>query len=525
MKKTVAIANAIAVLLLGGACVALGVLYNRQLSRNAELEVQLQQLARQEQQSVVRQHINAQMEEIANEERRISDEQRDLAIEQTRVAEQERLNAEQQRRQAETERQNALAAEQKAVEASKTAQQQRAVAEQQRTAAEYSKRVTDTLSYLTLARSLAGNAVTQHMAGNREIADLLAYTATLFTYRYRGDIYSGMTYQALALTSQNKNVWNKHKGSVTDISFLDDSGNDLLTCSTYGEVFHHHLKGTNLQTKTLVHDARYDFRHLYIERNRNVCYALSRTGHLLVIRNDRVEQIVETGINNLLGMKQAEGRHYLFGEHDIALFDTNTAAVTRRKKLPAKLVCFSSTGNVPLLFDNRGNQYVVKDFDNIETSRVPFSGQVTAYAESDNGHTKVYGMKDGTLHYVNSDGKATRLTGHRSLISNVKIDGHRIFTSSYDGTTNLWLTGAAKTEPMTLFSCSGWVISFTSDPREDNIWAGDQKGNLTETLIDLPTMIERIRSRLSRNFTRDEWNYYVGSNVPYEEILGKEVRP
>ena len=38
-------------------------------------------------------------------------------------------------------------------------------------------------------------------------------------------------------------------------------------------------------------------------------------------------------------------------------------------------------------------------------------------------------------------------------------------------------------------------------------------------------MIERLRSRLSRNFTRDEWNYYVGSNVPYEEILGKEVRP
>ena len=181
-------------------------------SQNKELQEQLEQLTKQEKRSAVMQRVNAQLEEIANEERRISEEQRDAAEQQTEVAEQ-------MRRQAEEERQNALVAEQRALEASTIAQSQQQIAEHQRAEAEQSKRVADTLTYISLGRTLGQTAITQFNAGNNELADLLAYTACLFTNRYRGDIYSPTVYQALALTSQNKRVWNKHKGSITDIAF------------------------------------------------------------------------------------------------------------------------------------------------------------------------------------------------------------------------------------------------------------------------------------------------------------------
>ena len=108
------------------------VLYSNEAEENKELKEQLAVLSKQEKKSAIMQRVNAQMEEIANEERRISDEQREAAVEQTKLAEQERQNAEQQQRKAEQERQNALVAEHKAVEASKVAQHERAVAEQQR---------------------------------------------------------------------------------------------------------------------------------------------------------------------------------------------------------------------------------------------------------------------------------------------------------------------------------------------------------------------------------------------------------
>ena len=34
-----------------------------------------------------------------------------------------------------------------------------------------------------------------------------------------------------------------------------------------------------------------------------------------------------------------------------------------------------------------------------------------------------------------------------------------------------------------------------------------------------------LKNNIKRNFTREEWNYYVGRTIPYETIKGKEVTP
>lgn len=513
-----------ALLLLSGAGVGALMTYDRLEQNKKDLEVQVAQLTKKQKESEVMQRVNAQMEEIANEERRISDEQRDAAEEQTRVAEQERINAEQQRQQAERERQNALAAEHTALEASEVAQKQRQIAEHQRAEAEYSKRVADTLSYLTLARSLGTSAINQYRAGNTELAELLSYTATLFTSRYRGDIYAPTVYQSLAMTSQNKSVWNKHKGSVTDIAFYDEKSGDFVSCSTYGEVFRHHQEGNNLQTETLVRDSRYDFRDVFIDRKRNIVYALSRTSHLVVIKGIEVQRVIEVNIPKLNRLEQTEKDMLLFGEQGMALLNPDNQTIIKEKTLPYKIVTICRKANTAVLFDNKGNQHLVKSFDNIKTNRVPVNGQVTAYAESKNNHIEAYGMSDGTIHFFNAQGKSTRLLGHRSQVSKLKINGFHIYSSSYDGTMNLWLANMDRMEPMPLFTTNGWIINFTYDPTKTYIWTGDQKGNLTQALISVPVMIERLKNKLKRNLTREEWKYYVGNNVPYETIIaGKGV--
>ena len=111
--------------------------------------------------------------------------------------------------------------------------------------------------------------------------------------------------------------------------------------------------------------------------------------------------------------------------------------------------------------------------------------------------------------------------GHLSLISKLKVDGYRLYSSSYDGTLNLWLTNNAKIEPMPLFTTRGWIINFTFDLKKSDVWSGDQYGNLTQALISVPLMQQRLQSKLKRNLTREEWKYYVGRNVPYEEIKPK----
>ena len=484
-------------------------------TQNQELQEQLELLTKQEKRSTVMQRVNAQMEEIANEERRISEEQRDAAERQTEVAEE-------MRRKAELERQNALVAEQRALEASDVAQSQRQIAEQQRSEAELSKRVADTLSYISLGRTLGQTAITQYNAGNNELADELAYTACLFTNRYRGDIYSPTVYQALAMTSQNKKVWNKHKGSITDIAFSDDLSGYMISVSTYGEIMKHTNYNTGaLKSEMLLSNPRYDFRDCYVVRSTNTIYALSRSGHLIVIDSNKRVQVIEVNIPKLKEMDEAGSQFILFGEEGMALFDREKRVIVQEKKLPFQIEFISRYQNCPVVFDRQGQMHIIKSFNNIETSKVPFKGQVTAFAESKNQHMQAYGMKDGTINLINGKGEKIRLVGHLSLISKLKVDGYRLYSSSYDGTLNLWLTNNAKIEPMPLFTTRGWIINFTFDLKKSDVWSGDQYGNLTQALISVPLMQQRLQSKLKRNLTREEWNYYVGRNVPYEEIKPK----
>ncbi len=515
----------LAFLIIAGAGIGGYMLYYQEKKHNRVLTDKLEELTKEEQRSAVMQHINAQMEEIANEERRISDEQREEAEEQAEVAKKERQNAEQERHLAEIERQNALISEKKALELSELAQNQRLIAEQQRSQAELAKRTTDTLSYRTLARSLANSAITLSNGGNSELADMLAYTAVVFARRYYGDLNNKSIYQSLAMTSQNKSVWNKHNGSIMDIAFYDELSNDFVTCSTYGEIMRHHLDGNRLRSEMIFQNSSYDFRDLYIVRDTKDIYAISRSSHLFIFSDNKKYKVLPVNIEKPFYMSALGKMFVVVGEHGIALFNPDNRTIVKEKVLPFKVVCIGAIDGHPVLFDDKGRQHFIQSFDKLITSKVPVEGQVTSFAESKNTHTKAYGMMDGTVYFFNAQDKVTALRGHRSRISKIKINGKRMFTSSYDGKLNVWVTNLAKIEPLTLFSTNGWIINFTYDPKKTNIWTGDQKGNLTKGLISIPVMIDLLKNKLHRNMTNEEWNYYVGRNVPYEEITGKEAKP
>ena len=122
----------------------------------------------------------------------------------------------------------------------------------------------------------------------------------------------------------------------------------------------------------------------------------------------------------------------------------------------------------------------------------------------------------------------TKLEGHLSRISKLKLNGWRLFSASYDGSMKLWNTASEKIEPMTLISADSWIINFTFDSKKQHAWIGDYQGNVIETILSVPMMVDIIRGKLKRDFTQDEWNYYIGKNIPYESFLsssGKEVEP
>jgi WD40 repeat protein len=264
---------------------------------------------------------------------------------------------------------------------------------------------------------------------------------------------------------------------------------------------------------------------VYVSKNKTI-YAASRTGQLVVIKPDG--KATEVMLTDIIYPSALEVFNddvlVVIGERSIVFFNMNTNQQQGALQLGSKISASGRINKHPYIFDEQGRMHEIVSLDKMETKRKPASvkGIITAFARSDNKGINTYGTNDGKIYVEEKNGRVKELVGHRSRVSRIRINENRLFSSSYDGTINLWIANTEKVEPITLFSSNNWILYFNYDRSKNYLWLGDQKGNLSQVLISVPIMVDRIKHKLKRDFTQTEWNYYIGENIPYESFLSKK---
>ncbi len=476
-----------------------------------ELETELRALREREKQSVVVRGVSEQMEEIAYGQQMLSEERSEEAIRQKERAEAATLRSE-------AERQKALLAQAAAETSAGEALASYQMAEQQRRAAEHAKLVADTLNYISLGRTLGSQSYAIYQAGDTELGNMLAYASYLYTNDYGGDLYTSSVFKALTQSAGGRRNWSVHNGCITKVDFFPNSKR-LLTVSDYGEIYRHEMKAGNLVSQRLFSDKNYCFRDAFASRT-GKCYAISHTGHLVVVGDGGTQIIYLENVTKPFALNHInDGRQLLIvGEKDYALLDIATDKVIGTRKLDFNVTCISRYDDKPVLFDDRGGMHVFHGLDKLTASRISVSGHVTAFAINTREHLSAYGMADGTIWLVDGKEKPHKLVGHLSQVTKIKIIGRRLYSSSYDGKLLFWMTGDTQIKPITLFQSNNWLTDFTFDSKKDYIWTGDNIGTVTEYLISLPLIAQRLRQNVKRDFTREEWNYYVGKGIPFRKL-------
>lgn len=504
--------------------------------RVATLESRLTELEKEELRSAVDKSVSEQMSVIASQQKDIAEEKREEALK-------EKQRADEAFQRSEEERRKALEAEHEAKLEKEKADMERMKADEARRNAEASERVAryernkaDTLRYISLGRSL-GSASRQALLSNQQdIAQLLAYYSYYYTKEYGGELYIPDVFQALLNASHSVQSWAKHRSSIRGLDFMQDE-NVLVSVCDYGTILRHKksakLHMTELRTDTLFSDKQYDFRYLYAGY-KGIVYAVSRSGHLVVLdtnlNKERIIRVLENDHPSMCWVYN-DNTVIVVGEQKMALVDLNVPdehAVKEQKALGFRVTSTSHFEGHMLLFDDAHRQHVVIDINNIQTSKVPVPGKVTAFYSSK--QMKAYGMEDGTIYLLKDDGSTPiKLLGHEWRISELKIDKNRLYSSSYDGRVIFWPVNNEKIEPMELISKYCWIHDFTTTDSKRYLLIGDQHGNITQVLMDVKMMNDILEKELQqkhRDFTRDEWDYYIGKNTKYAPLImkGKEVK-
>ena len=495
---------------------ALGVLYmhSRQndKARIHELEAKVVVLQKQGETSELDRSVSEQMEDIAHGQQALSEERSREAIRQSEIAQTERQHA--LRSQAAAE-----ASAKEAMHSYQVAEQQREEADNQRQQAEHAKLVADTLNYISLGRTLGSQSYSIYQTGNTELGNMLAYTSYLYTHNYGGDLYTPAVFQALIQSAGGRHSWNSHNGNISRLA-ISPRDHRLLTVSTFGEIFSHQIKGEQMQTSRLMSDKAYWFNDLYAAPD-GKAYAISYTGQLVITDGRQTRIIVVENVNKPFCLQTLnDGKSLLVvGENSIALFDIATEKIMATRRLGFQVTCTGRRDNKPLLFDSHGQMHLVNSLDKMTSEQIPVTGKVTAYASNRKEHLAAYGMADGTIWLIDDSGKNHKLVEHLSRVTQLLFNGKRLYSSSYDGKLLFWpIESYSQINAVTLYQSAHWLIDFTFNNNMDYILVGEHNGTVTQCLISLPKIAGRLRQNVRRNFTQQEWNYYLGKGIPYRKI-------
>jgi WD40 repeat protein len=326
-------------------------------------------------------------------------------------------------------------------------------------------------------------------------------------------------FQTLIQSAGGRHSWNSHNGSISRLA-VSPRDHRLLTVSTFGEIFSHQIKGEQMQTSRLMSDKAYWFNDLYAAPDGKV-YAISYTGQLVITDGQQTRIIVVENVNKPFCLQTLnDGKSLLIvGEDCIALFDIVSEKIVTTRRLDFQVTCMGRRGNKPLLFHNRGRMHLVNSLDKITNEQVPVKGKVTAYASNQKEHLTAYGMADGTIWLTDGSGKTYKLVEHLSRVTRLMFNGRRLYSSAYDGKLLFWsIENNSQKNAVTLYQSAHWLNDFTFINNKDYIMVGEHNGTVTRCLISLPKIAQRLRQNVKRNFTQEEWNYYVGKGIPYRKV-------
>lgn len=509
-----------------------------------DLNEQITQLKVKEQEARVSKRISEQMGEIASDQQKLSDRAR-------KHAEYERTLADLARNTAEFERSNAQKAERAARASAAHADSMTAIAEKQSEiaienmeTAQKAKAQSDTLFYKSLSSSLAQSSITLHES-DIDLSRLLAYASWHYANKYSNNFEDANVYLAMlkAPTVASEKFIGITKGDIRCMRVVTvDGARYAIGASDYGEL----LYIDSINQPYFLHPSVRFYRDMTLASGNNyavisadgivslIDYQAEITQHRLVSRDITLPEgnwshitaspdktmlvaisqnmvvwlnssdlhIIATAttshINTMLGY--AGNTLHIFGEGNTHLISTTPGTLTEGGSLT----------------DNKGLQIARKTNNDRH--------YVTAFYYDKQHDYIILGYSCGDIEYHTLDGTLVSvLEGHTGRISHIEIDGDLLISTSLDYKARFWFVHDISSIIIASVQVfTEWPQTFTLDRERKTMWLGIADGEIQHLNYSAKKNAAITHQLLRREFTPEEWDYYIGPTIPYRTFINND---
>lgn len=535
-KKALRRSRIFAIVLGTAAIISLGFMVYAIMMQN---ESNTQRLLAERQTKIAREReTEAKMQKVeAEKQKRRAEDQRRLAIEKQNEASLQQKEAEKQKAIAlsnleEARRQKEIAF-QKSIEANEQKQfaevkSQEALVEKNK--AESAREDAYKLRMLSIAQSMSVKSV--QMSDNPVRQSLLAYQAYIFNKEYKGseynpDVYDGLYHSLKSTVGQDFNVYSGHNNAVRSIAFSPNS-KILYSTGSDGKILKWDMNDTTKSYK-LVYSENIIFRDIAQSSNLQWLACASESNEILVIDmliNRKSKLLGHTGFVSAVDFSDDSQYLVSCGEDSMVLMwniSSQEKTVVGKCGSSVKSVCISPKDKYIAAATNDG-EIILWDFKTYSKQILhtgPVSMNVVVF--SSDGETVAAGDKLGNIYLWNTSSKEliTKHKGHNARINDIQFssDDKLLASASFDGSTKIWQVQNLNIEPIVLKDHNSWVLSLTFSYDNMELITACANNFIKKWDIQSEIMAQKLKSKLSRNMTQNEWNTYVGKDIPYKNVL------
>ncbi len=119
------------------------------------------------------------------------------------------------------------------------------------------------------------------------------------------------------------------------------------------------------------------------------------------------------------------------------------------------------------------------------------------------------------------------LGGHKAGISSLQFsrDGLLLASAGLDRKLQMWVVDHVDDLPIVMDNNNGYVWSIAFSKNSDHLLASCNDGEIRIWPTNPKTLADQICPNLSRNMTTEEWDIYVGNELPYQKTCANLPSP
>lgn len=451
-----------------------------------------------------------------------ADKNRQLAQEQARIAGDQARLAEEQKQIAEQQRGLAVASEREARSQQLLADQKSQEAILQKQKADSARFDALRLRYLATGQNLAFES--SQITSDPQLSALLALASYDFARSNNGNMTEARLYHSVreALLAVDK--------SYTPV--LMQHPEDVVAFSVINE----RLGLIDLKGGCLVRD-------IISQEQHQVKLSILGSGNINTAYLDLVSGRIAIGLdNNILQVTgiEAPGRGQIFGGHTgliravafrsvepslisggrdgrVILWKNGLKQDVVELQSRVRAIAANDDTNIAIAGCEDGSTYVIDlGSGQYKLLKARAGTRVDALALSRKGDLVAIGYSDGITQLLSADGSEIREVPGAGSVVEVAIDpDHQFFTVASSGRkVRIYDLSATNTQPREI-ALDRPVKEMSVDPSTGNIFVYCSDHSIRQFHSGTAWYIQQLRAQVSRQLTEEEWQTYVGSDIPY----------